>query len=73
MRWDNFKEKKPNTFMQIHDTQHLGKVFVEKNIVCSLSGFQYDCMYDSNQRFLSLILSPLPMVKSLSCWICSFT
>lgn len=67
MRWDNFKEKKPDTFMQIHDTQHLGKVSLRKSIVYLLSGFQYDGTYDSKQRFLSLILNPLPMVKSLSC------
>lgn len=52
--------------MQICDTQRLGKVFLKHSIVYLLSGFQYDCMYDSRQRFLSLILNPLPMVKSLS-------
>lgn len=66
MRWDNFKEKQPNTFMQICDTQRLAKVFLKHSIVYLLSGFQYDCMYDSRQRFLSLIFNPLPMVKSLS-------
>lgn len=67
MRWNNFKEKQPNTFMQIRDAQHLGKIFLGKSIVYLLSALPYDYMYDSNQRFLSLILNPLPVLKSLSC------